>query len=125
MPDRGPGGEDIDENEVKEIWSEDSALIQVLETLMEEFQQVKFSSEDEFWDFLDNTWPPRVDEIIADMARLEESEGRKESLRSIGVELVCEEEGSHTEKRAPLLEKTVKDANYWIRRMDEIVGKAY
>ncbi|KAK3332617.1 hypothetical protein B0T19DRAFT_416113 [Cercophora scortea] len=110
-----------DEDEIEEIQSEDSALIQELETLMEEFQRVKFSSEDEFWDFLDNTWPPRVEEVIADMDRLEESEEHKQALRSIGVELQVVPEKRKWNRKLDLL----AGVDWWLKRVDRIVAEAY
>ncbi|KAK3492158.1 uncharacterized protein B0T23DRAFT_315761 [Neurospora hispaniola] len=75
------------DDDAKEIREEDSERVGILETLMEQWEDVRFKSADEFWRFLKGGWVIRLNEVFEDMRRMDQSEEHKVQRQSLGVQL--------------------------------------
>ncbi|KAK3503331.1 hypothetical protein B0T13DRAFT_457000 [Neurospora crassa] len=75
------------DDDAKEIREEDSERVGILETLMEQWEDVRFKSADEFWRFLKGGWVIRLNEVFEGMRRMDQSEEHKVQRQSLGVQL--------------------------------------
>ncbi|KAJ4403988.1 hypothetical protein N0V85_004963 [Neurospora sp. IMI 360204] len=75
------------DGDADEIREEDSELVAILETLMEQWHDVSFESADDFWLFLQGDWVIRLDEVFEDLRQIDQSEANRVRLQSLGVQL--------------------------------------
>ncbi|KAE8450795.1 hypothetical protein EG329_005708 [Mollisiaceae sp. DMI_Dod_QoI] len=108
-----------DEEELQELREEDSFLVKSLEELMEEFEMKYNASGENLPLFVERYWKHRMEEVIAEMDEYELSDEEKRKLEELGVDLLEEIEEESEEEEDEMEEW---DLNYYIRRMDQIVG---
>ncbi|EGO54785.1 hypothetical protein NEUTE1DRAFT_88395 [Neurospora tetrasperma FGSC 2508] len=76
-----------DDGDTEEIREEDSELVNMLETLMEEWGNVRFESAKNFGRFLQDNWVIRLNEVFKDLRQIDQSEEHRARLQSLGVQL--------------------------------------
>ena len=114
--------EPYDEEELQEFREEDSPLTELLEELMEEFENEYHLLDGNFPDFLEGYWKERMKGVLSDMEQCKATEEQKRQMIQIGVKL---DEDAKEPRLIEVEEKEEEetDLSYWIKKMDEIVAE--
>ncbi|ESA42301.1 hypothetical protein NCU10883 [Neurospora crassa OR74A] len=109
------------DDDAKEIREEDSELVGILETLMEQWEDVRFKSTDEFWRFLEGGWVIRLNEVFEGMRQMDQSEEHKVQLESLGVQLhVPIAEAKSTKPRVRTKGFIWLEESFWLDLLDTV-----
>lgn len=109
------------DDDAKEIREEDSELVGILETLMEQWDDVRFESTKDFWRFLQGDWVIRLNEVFEGMRQMVQSEEHKVQLQSLGVQLhgpIAEAEA--TEPRVRTKGFLWLEESFWLDLLDTV-----